>query len=143
MFCLQSTVFHWRRQLKPPPSGWLHDTIDTQQIIHLYSIVQRWQTFMTFYNLVSKSILCLYSDSGPDHRLTYLSVKVALICLFIFVDLDYLIAAQTAPQHSWCNPSKKVMSTLNLGLQCIGLEQHAGDERFEGEVKDRNTIKDL
>lgn len=35
------------------------------------------------------------------------------------------------------------MSTLNLGLQCVGLEQHAGDERFEGEVKDCNTMKDL
>lgn len=66
---------------------------------------------------MNKLILCLYSDSGPDHRLTYVSVKVALICLYIFLDLDYLITARTAPQYSWRNPVERVMSTLNLGLQ--------------------------
>lgn len=87
--------------------------------------------------------MCLYSDGGPNHRLTYLSVKVALIFLFILHDLDYLIAARTAPHHSWCNPVERVMSTLNLGLQYVGLEQHAGDEKFESEVKDCNTMKAL
>ena len=101
------------------------------------------ENFMISHNLVNKPILCLYSNGGPDQRLTYPSVKVALICLYIFLDLDYLIAARTVPQHSWRNPVGRVMSTLNLGLQCVGLERHAGDERFEGEVKDCNTMKDL
>ena len=78
-----------------------------------------------------KHILCIYTDGGPDHRLTYLSVKVSLVCLFLLLDLDYLIAARTAPCHSWRNPVERVMSTLNLGLQCVGLERQAGDDRFE------------
>lgn len=99
--------------------------------------------FITSHSVVDKPILCLYSDGGPDHRLTYLSVKVALISLYLFHDLDYLIAARTAPQHSWRNPVERVMSTLNLGLQCVGLARHAGDEHFESEAKDCNTMKDL
>ena len=50
---------------------------------------------------VSKPILFLYSDGGPDHRLTYISVQLSLISLFLRLDLDYLCAARTAPFHSW------------------------------------------
>ena len=40
----------------------------------LYSILQS-RSF-------SKPVLFVYSDGGPDHRLTYMSVKLSLICLF-------------------------------------------------------------
>lgn len=70
-------------------------------------------------------ILLLYTDGGPDHRLTYYSVKVALICLFIDLDLDLLIAARTAPGHSWLNPVERVMSILNLAIQNIALAHNA------------------
>ena len=40
----------------------------------------------------SKPILFIYSDGGPDHRLTFWSVKLSLICLFVKLDLDYLCA---------------------------------------------------
>jgi len=30
-----------------------------------------------------KSVLFVYSDGGPDHRLTYVSVQLSLICLFL------------------------------------------------------------
>lgn len=91
----------------------------------------------------AKPILCIYSDGGPDHRLTYLSVKVSLVCLFLLLDLDYLLAARTAPCHSWRNPVERVMSTLNLGLQCVGLQRQAGDERFEMEARNCNSLSDL
>ena len=48
----------------------------------------------------SKLVLFLYMDGGPDHRLTYLSVYLSLICLFLYPDLDYLCAARTDPFHS-------------------------------------------
>ena len=70
---------------------------------------------------LQRTILFLYSDGGPDHRLTYVSVQVSLIAVFLKLDLDFLCAARTAPAHSWPNPAERVMSTLNLGLQCIGL----------------------
>ena len=90
-----------------------------------------------------KPILCIYTDGGPDHRLTYLSVKVSLVCLFLLLDLDYLLAARTAPCHSWRNPVERVMSTLNLGLQCVGLQRQAGDDKFELEARNCNSLSAL
>ena len=62
----------------------------------------------------SKSILCIYSDGGPDHRLTYVSVQLSLIALNL--NLDFLIACRTAPNHSWKNPVERLMSIINLGF---------------------------
>ena len=97
---------------------------------------------LTSQNL-SKPILCIYTDGGSDHRLTFLSVKLALVCLFLLHDLDYLLAARTAPYHSWRNPVERIMSTLNLGLQSVGLQRHAGDVRFESEASNCNSLSDL
>lgn len=58
-----------------------------------------------------------YSDGGPNHRITYVSVQISLIALFLTLDLDFICAVRTAPSHSWCNPVERIMSTLNLGLQ--------------------------
>ena len=66
-------------------------------------------------------ILCVYTDGGPDHRSTHLTVQISLICLFISKNLDMLVAARTAPQNSYRNPVERVMSILNLGLQSIGV----------------------
>ena len=38
-------------------------------------------------------VLFIYSDGGPDHGVTYMSVKIAKICLYIEIDLEYLCAA--------------------------------------------------
>ena len=68
-------------------------------------------------NLHYYPILFLYSDGGSDHRLTYLSVQLSLISLFLTLDLDFLCACRTAPYHSWRNPVERLMSVVNLGLQ--------------------------
>ena len=89
------------------------------------------------------AILFIYSDGGPDHRLTYASVQVSLIALFLKLDLDFLCAARTAPSHSWRNPVEKVMSTLNLGLQCVGLMRESGDTEFEAQAAKCNSLAAL
>ena len=48
----------------------------------------------------TKEILCLYTDGGPDHRTTYYSVKMALICLFLAMDKDMVLAVRTPPYHN-------------------------------------------
>ena len=58
---------------------------------------------------IAKPIIFLYTDGGPDHRLTYISVQISLICLFLKLDLDYLCAGRTAPYHSWRNPVERIM----------------------------------
>ena len=50
-------------------------------------------------------VLILYTDSGPDHRTTYLSDK---ICLQKYLDLDQVLAVRIAPGHSYRNPAEKI-----------------------------------
>ena len=76
---------------------------------------------------VDYPVLFLYTDGGPDHRITYLSVKLTLISLFRYLDLDYLCVCRTAPYHSFRNPAERIMSVLNLGLQSIGLVRELVD----------------
>ena len=67
-----------------------------------------------------KPVLLLCTDGGPDHRLTYLSVQLSLLALFIDLDFDFICAVRTPPQHSWKNPVERIMSILNLGFQGVG-----------------------
>lgn len=85
--------------------------------------------------LPHKPILMLYTDGGPDHRCTYLSVMVSCIYLWHKMDLDCLILARTPPGSSWKNPAERVMSLLNLGLQSIGVMRAEADEPFETRIK--------
>ena len=59
----------------------------------------------------SKSILCIYSDGGPDHTLTYLSVH-SPYGPYLNLDLDLLVAYRPAPNHSWRNPWQRNWSLL-------------------------------
>lgn len=88
-------------------------------------------------------ILFVYTDGGPDHRTTFWSVKIAYIAVFIALDLDLLIAARTAPFHSYSNPAERCMSLLNLGLQNISLQRNAMDGNMEYMVKSASTLKKL
>lgn len=92
---------------------------------------------------LSKPVLFIYSDGGPDHRLTYISVQLSLIGLFLKLDLDYLCACRTAPYHSWRNSVERVMSILNLGLQSVGLARSQMADSFEQEVSKCNTLSEL
>ena len=67
-------------------------------------------------------ILMKYTDSGTDQRNTLESFKVASICLFKELDLDFMIAARCAPGHSYMNQTDMIMSILNLGLQKVATE---------------------
>lgn len=94
-------------------------------------------------SLVDKSLLFLYCDGGPDHRLTYLSVKLSLISFFLKNDLDYLCACRTAPFHSWRNPAERVMSIVNLGLQCVGLMREKMTDEQEAAIASSNNLSQL
>ena len=48
----------------------------------------------------SKRVLFIYTDRGADHRLTFVSVQLALIALFLNLDLDFVCAGRTCPYHS-------------------------------------------
>ncbi|XP_066928996.1 uncharacterized protein [Clytia hemisphaerica] len=94
-------------------------------------------------NHPDKPVLLMYSDGGPDHRLTYNSVKLALISLFIELDLDLLIALRTAPSNSWANPVERIMSIINIGLQGIGVMRTKVGDEFEKAVGKAKTLKEI
>ena len=93
--------------------------------------------------LGSKSILFLYTDGGPDHRLTYVSTQLSLISLFLNLNLDLLCAARTAPNQSWRNPVERIMSIVNLGLQSVGVMRKEMSAEAEKALKNCNTLKSI
>ena len=80
-------------------------------------------------------ILLLISDGGSDHRVTFLSVKVALIAIFLKLDVDMLIAIRTCPYQSWSNMAERVMSTLNLALQNVSLAREEMAPELEAKIR--------
>ncbi|KAK3101765.1 hypothetical protein FSP39_006187 [Pinctada imbricata] len=90
-----------------------------------------------------KPILMIYSDGGPDHRITYRSVKLALIILFKRLGIDVLIAARTAPGNSWANPAERVMSTPNLALQNTAPTRSESTSQFERVLNSANSMNDI
>ena len=74
----------------------------------------------------------LYTNGGPEHSTTFLSVKIALICLQKFLNLDQVLAVRTAPGHSYRNPAEKINCVVNLGLYGIGcMCKNSVDPEFE------------
>ena len=94
-------------------------------------------------NSFSTPVLFLYSDGGPDHRLTYVNVQLSLICLFLKLNLDYLCAGRTAPHQSWRNPVERIMAIFNLGLQCVGLARTQMSSEFEAIIKKCSGLGEL
>ena len=83
---------------------------------------------------------------GPDHRVTFGSVKVASLTLFKALDLDnniMLICIRTCPYQSWTNVAERVMSTLNLALQNVSLAHTAMADHFERLVKNKNSLAEV
>ena len=77
-------------------------------------------------------VLILYTDGGPEHRTKFLSVKIVLICLQKYLDIDQVLAVRTAPGHSYQNPGEKINCQLNIGLYGIGyMRKHLTDPFFE------------
>ena len=87
-------------------------------------------------------VLLLYTDGGPDHQMTYVTVQIALICLFLYLDLNFLCAIRTPPYHSWKNPAERVMSILNIGLQSVGIMCQE-TKIFEEALKSCNSLKSI
>ena len=88
----------------------------------------------------AKPVLFIYTDGGPDHRLSYLSVKLALVCLFIAGDYDMIVAGRTPPMSSWKNPPERIMSILNLALQCVGLMRNEMSPEVEKKIKSKSGV---
>jgi hypothetical protein len=88
-------------------------------------------------------MLIIYTDGGADHRTTFGSVQIAMICLFLKGNFDFLAAVRTAPYHSWTNPAERVMSIINLGLQGVALKRSDMSPNSERIFKNLGTMEDI
>ena len=88
-------------------------------------------------------IICIYTDGDPDHRTTYGSVQVALLCLFLKGDFDLLVAVRTAPQQSWANPAERIMSILNLDLQGVAIVRDNMSDEMENLFNKYNKLEEI
>lgn len=71
------------------------------------------------------------------------SVKVASLGLFFSLDLDMLVCVRTCTYQSWQNVAKRVMSTLNLALQNVSLEQTRMVPEYERVVAHKKKLSDI
>ena len=83
--------------------------------------------------------LCFYI---LDHRLTFLSVQVSLVCSFLKLNLDVIVAVRCAPHQSWTNLAE-CMSHLNLALQNVALERSPTSADFEKILSDCKSMGDI
>ena len=91
----------------------------------------------------TKPVLVVVSDGGPDHRITYASVQVALICLFISLNLDMLVVGRTCPYQSWQNIAERIMSTLNLALMNVSLARKELPQALELLIRNKKTMAEV
>ena len=86
----------------------------------------------------------VYRDGGPDHHVSFLSVQLTYICLFLFHDFDYLVAVCTPPYNLWKNPAERVMSELDFVLQAVGMmREKLAAVTLEKVVEGCNSMKDI
>ena len=91
----------------------------------------------------SNEILLLFSDGGGNYA-THISTQMSVICLFLQLNLDMLIALQCCLSQSWVNPAEPVMSLLNLALQNCALERDPIETaEFEKILKKVTSINQL
>ena len=92
---------------------------------------------------ISASRFYAISDGGGDRRVDYLSVKKALIGMFLVHDLDELIICRTAAGHSYRNPVERIHAIANLGLQSVGMMRQKMSPDMENLVKNCNSNEEL
>ena len=65
------------------------------------------------------------------------------MCAFRWLNLDFLVAVQTAPNNSWINPCERLMSILNLGLQCVSTTRAKSSDETEAMLKSCNSMSEI
>ena len=53
------------------------------------------------------------------------------------------VACRTAPNQLWRNPVERIMSIINLGLQCVGIMRSKLSDEVEEDIKNCNNLHQL
>ena len=92
---------------------------------------------------LGKPLVLLFSDGGPDHRVTYPSVQLSLVALFLLDNTDVLLAVRCCPTRSYVNPVERWHSVMNLALQSFALSRDTMAEGFEDKMKKLTSMKEI
>ena len=68
---------------------------------------------------------------GGDPKNTNFKVQRSLLGLFFRHDLDEIVAARPAANHSFRNPVERCHCIANIGLQAAGMMRSRQDSDFE------------
>ena len=110
-----------------------------RQSTELRSILQK--KFSRDGRSADNPVLIIVSDGGPHHRITYATVKVAMLVLFRALELDMLVCVRTCPYQSWTNVAERVMSTLNFALMNVSLCRSALPTVYETPMKSKTLTE--
>ena len=92
---------------------------------------------------LNEPVLFMYTVGGGDRNVTHASVQLSLLCLFLGLDLDMLIAVRTCPTQSWVNPAERCMYLLNLALQNTALERETMEEGYEDLIRYKTSMNQV
>ena len=68
-------------------------------------------SYFPFANIVRELIEKVKKeDGGGDHNINHISTQILIICLFLQLNLDMLIALRCCMSLSWVNLAEQVMS---------------------------------
>lgn len=123
-----------QRQVSQPSSP-IHHSTEIAAIVRKY--------YSSDGHSAEKPMLIIVSDGGPDHRVTYLSVKVVMIALFRALNLDMLVCAKTCPHQSWQNIAERIMPTLNLAVMNVSLCRSEFPGEHEANMKTLTEVREL
>ena len=68
---------------------------------------------------------------------------MGIFLIAIFLEFDFICAARTAACHSWRNPAERMMSIVNLGLQCVGMMRGKMSDEHEASISHCNNMSQL
>ena len=105
------------------------------------STLELYESIQLLPSLTDAKRLFMVTDGGSEHNVSHESVKIPLILLFLWLNLDMLVAIRTAPGHSYRNSVERTMSILNIGFQNVSLERAAINQ--EEIIKKMKNLEDL
>jgi hypothetical protein len=78
-----------------------------------------------------KEIMVMYTDGGPDHRKTFITVILADMAQWLVDDFDILVHFRTPAGLSIRNPAERLMSVPNMSLYGVVCSRHKLSEENE------------
>lgn len=90
---------------------------------------------------LSKPVYVSYTDGGPDHRTSFISVILAAIAIWRKGDFDIFVHARTPAGLSIRNPAERVMSVLNIALYSYCVVRKELSNAEEKLIKPLNSKK--